>query len=80
MLKGLLIGNVLGISLCLLQKKFEFIKLREEDYYLAVAPIDLNFWLILAINTGTLLISVVFLVFPSYFVSRISPTKAIRFS
>jgi len=80
MLKGLLIGNALGITLCLLQKKFEFIKLREEDYYLAVAPIDINFWLILAINVGTLLISIVFLVFPSYFVSRITPTKAIRFS
>ncbi len=80
MIKGLLIGNAIGLLLCFLQKEFEFIKLREEDYYLAVAPIDVNFWLILGINIGTLIISVLFLVLPSYFVSRISPTEAIRFS
>ncbi len=78
--KGLLIGNVIGLSLCWLQKHFEFIKLREEDYYLAVAPIDFNISMILLINFGTLLVTILFLILPSYFISRISPTKAIRFS
>lgn len=80
LIKGLLIGNGVGILLCLMQKEFQFIKLREEDYYLAVAPIDFNFLLIVGINLGTLLISILFLILPSYFIGRISPTKAIRFS
>ena len=80
LLKGLLLGNGIGLLLCALQKQFQFIKLREEDYYLAVAPIDFNLSMILLINVGTLLVTILFLILPSYFISRISPTKAIRFS
>ena len=80
LMKGLLIGNGIGVGLCLLQKYFKLVKLREEDYYLAVAPIDFNISMILLINVGTLLITILFLILPSYFISRISPTKAIRFS
>ncbi len=78
--RGLLIGNLIGFGLCLLQQRFKFIKLREEDYYLAEAPIDFNFSMILLINLGTLLVTILFLILPSYFISKISPTKAIRFS
>lgn len=77
---GLVIGNGLGLLLCFLQKQFKFITLREEDYYLAVAPIDINVPVLLFINIGTLVVTVLFLILPSYFISRISPTKAIRFS
>ncbi|MCB9292279.1 MAG: ABC transporter permease [Lewinellaceae bacterium] len=76
---GLFWGNLIGIGLCLLQDRFEFIALSEENYYLTTAPIDLNFWPILMINLGTLAITLFFLVIPSYLVSSISPVKAIRF-
>ncbi len=77
---GLLVGNLLGISLCLLQKHFQFIKLNESDYYLDVAPIHLEFLPILFINLVTLVVTILFLIFPSYLISKISPSKAIRFS
>ena len=35
-------SNLIGISLCLLQDRFEFITLSEENYYLSTAPIDLH--------------------------------------
>ncbi len=76
---GLFWGNLIGITICLLQDKFEIIKLSEENYYLSVAPVELNFWMILAINIITLIVTLVFLIIPSYLVSRISPVKAIRF-
>ena len=76
---GILIGNVVGIGLCLLQDRFEFIKLSEADYYLSVAPVELNIWTILLLNLGTLIVTLLFLVIPSYLVTRISPVKAIRF-
>jgi len=76
---GLFWGNLIGIGLCLLQDTFEFIRLDEENYYLSVAPIALNWWTILLLNLGTLLITLVFLILPSYLVTRISPVKAIRF-
>lgn len=76
---GLFWGNLIGIGLCLLQDRFEFITLSEENYYLTTAPIDLNFWPILMVNLGTLVITLFFLVIPSYLVASISPVKAIRF-
>jgi len=76
---GLLWGNLIGIGLCLLQDHFEFIQLSEENYYLSTAPIELDFLPILLINLGTLLITLAFLILPSYLVTSISPVKAIRF-
>ena len=80
LLQGLLIGNLVGVLLCFLQKRFEFIRLREEDYYLAVAPIDFDPSAIVAINLGTFIITILFLILPSYYISRISPTRALRFN
>lgn len=76
---GLFWGNLFGIGICVLQDQLEIIRLSEENYYLSVAPIKMNFWTILGINTGTLITTVLFLVIPSYLVSSISPVKAIRF-
>lgn len=77
---GLFWGNLIGIGLCVIQDQFELIKLSEENYYLSVAPVQLQFWSILIINLGTLLVTLLFLIVPSYLVSSISPVKAIRFN
>ncbi len=77
---GLFWGNLIGIGLCILQDQFELIKLSEENYYLSVAPVYLQWWSILLINAGTLLVTLLFLVVPSYLVTSISPVKAIRFN
>ena len=76
---GLLWGNIIGITFCLLEDYFHFIKLEEENYYLSYAPIDLKLWTILALNIGTLVLTVVFLIIPTYLITKISPVKAIRF-
>lgn len=78
-LLGLFWGNLAGIGFCLLQQKFGIIQLSEENYYLSTAPVELNFWTVLALNAGTFLVTLVFLVLPSWLVARISPVKAIRF-
>lgn len=77
---GLFWGNLIGIGLCILQDQFELIKLSEENYYLSVAPVHLQWWSILLINAGTLVVTLLFLVVPSYLVTSISPVKAIRFN
>lgn len=78
-LMGLFWGNVIGISLCILQKQFGIVTLSEENYYLSEAPIEISFWTILFLNLGALVSILIFLVFPSWLVTRISPVKAIRF-
>ena len=77
--KGLFWGNVIGLSCCFIQKHFGIIKLNPQDYYASVVPIEINFWHILLLNIGTLIISMLILIGPSYMVSKISPAKTIRF-
>lgn len=79
-MRGMFWGNLLGIGFCLLQEKFHLITLNEADYYLAYAPVQLNWLPFLVINLGTLLLTLLFLLIPSYVVSRISPVRAIRFN
>jgi lipoprotein-releasing system permease protein len=76
---GLLIGNFIGLGLCFLQDKYKFIKLSESDYYLSVAPVHFDFPLITMVNIGTFMITLLFLVLPTFLVTKISPLKAIRF-
>lgn len=77
---GLLWGNIFGLGLAWLQYHFKFIKLNEADYYLAIAPIEFSFSGILIINLGVLVIVMLFLILPSWVVSRISPLKTITFN
>jgi len=76
---GLFFGNLIGLAFCFIQKHFEVITLSEKDYYLSVAPIEINFWTILLLNIGTMLITLLFLIIPSYLVTRINPVEALRF-
>ncbi|MGE0089081.1 MAG: ABC transporter permease [Bacteroidales bacterium] len=78
--KGLLWGNVVGIAICLLQAHFQIIKLDPANYYLEAVPINLKLWHIIALNAGSLIVTVFMLIVPSYIISRLSPEKTIRFN
>jgi lipoprotein-releasing system permease protein len=72
-------GNFIGLGFCWLQDKFRFIQLNETDYYIAYAPVHLNWTAIIGINLGTLIITLLFLLIPSLVISKIAPIRAIRF-
>ncbi len=77
--KGLIWGNAIGISLCLIQQRFGILTLPEESYYVAIVPIELNLINVLFLNVGTLVVCILMLLIPSYVITKISPVKAIRF-
>jgi lipoprotein-releasing system permease protein len=76
---GMIIGNTFGIGLCLIQHYFGIVTLPEDMYYVSVAPVKLELLPILLLNLGTLFITLLVLIVPSWLVSRIDPVKAIRF-
>ena len=76
---GLLLGNLIGLGLAWVQKTFGVVKLDEESYYLDVAPIKLEWLTILGLNLGTFVVTLLFLVLPSYLVTKVDPVKAMRF-
>lgn len=79
-LYGLLWGNFVGLGLSWLQYHYKFLRLNEEDYYLSIAPIEFSMTNILLINLGSILIVMVFLIIPSWLVSKITPVKTIAFN
>jgi lipoprotein-releasing system permease protein len=77
--RGILWGNIIGISFIAIQNTFSIFKLNPTTYYVDVVPVNFSLLHILLLNTGTVLAITLMLVLPSYLISKISPDKTIRF-
>lgn len=77
--KGMLWGNIVGLGLCAIQKLTHVIPLDPANYYLDCVPIEFNWIFIIAVNVAMFVLSVLVLIVPSHLISRIYPTKAMRF-
>jgi len=77
--KGMLWGNVIGLSLCAIQYFTGVIPLDPQAYYVATVPICFNWLYILLLNVGTLIASLLMMIGPSYLITKISPAKIIRY-
>ncbi|HMQ00144.1 MAG TPA: ABC transporter permease [Cyclobacteriaceae bacterium] len=77
--RGLLFGNTLGLGLCFLQYKFQWIKLNPTDYYMSYVPIDWNWEAVILLNILTFTIVTLVLLIPTLLISGISPIRAMRF-
>jgi lipoprotein-releasing system permease protein len=79
-LKGMIIGNVIGLVLCGIQYYFGILTLNPEVYYLNKVPIELTLSAWLMLNIGTLIVCLTALLIPSFVITKIQPIKAIRFN
>ncbi len=77
--RGLIWGNVIGIGFCLLQKYTGLISLNPEVYYLSTVPIEIGWLEVVVINVIMVVICLSAMIVPSNIISRIQPSKAIRF-
>ena len=77
--RGMLIGNIIGIGLCVLQKYTGFVHLDPSTYYVSTVPVELNIPLIVILNIATLLVNVFVLIAPSFLISHIHPAKSMRY-
>ena len=72
-------GNLAGIAFCLIQAKFGIFKLDPASYYLNTVPVNLRITHLLLLNVGTIVVTLLMLLVPSWYVTKIEPDKAIRF-
>lgn len=79
-LKGMLIGNIAGLSLAAVQYFFRLFKLNPQTYYVAYVPVEFDFIGFLVLNIGVFAICILAMLLPAMIISRISPAKAIRFT
>jgi len=77
--QGMLWGNVIGLGLAALQYFSHLIPLDATSYYVDFVPVAFPWLALIALNVGTILISVFFLMAPSAIISRISPAKVMHF-
>ena len=77
--RGILLGNLLAFALIFLQKQFGLVTLDPEVYYVEAVPVMINWWWVLAIDLGTLVLCGLAMIVPSLVVSNITPAKSIRF-
>jgi lipoprotein-releasing system permease protein len=78
-IKGLFLGNLIGLGLAFFQLKTGLITLDASSYYIKTVPINLSLVHILLLNAGTMAAIIIMLLVPSQLVSRITPVKAIKY-
>ncbi len=77
--RAIVLGNIIGIGLALLQKHLHIVRLNPEAYYMPYVPIDINFGHLLMLNVAILVVSYLTLIGPSHIISSIKPTTTMRF-
>ncbi len=77
--KGMIWGNIIGLSICALQYFTHIIPLDPVAYYVAYVPVTFNWLYFILLNVGTLLASILMMIGPSYLITKISPAKIIRY-
>lgn len=79
LLRGMIIGNVIGLGLIYLEHRFHLIPLKPDAYYLTSVPVSIGWPEIVILNIGVIVIAALVLILPSHIVATISPAKSIRY-
>lgn len=78
-LSGTLFGIICGVFLCFLLKKYQFIHLPKDIYYIDRLPVALRWQDVALIAASSLAITFLATIYPSYKASRLNPVDALRY-
>ncbi|MBI5904456.1 MAG: lipoprotein-releasing ABC transporter permease subunit [Deltaproteobacteria bacterium] len=76
---GTAAGTVLGAGLCQLLRKYRFIRLPSDVYYISTLPVSLDPGTVLLVVASSILICFLATVYPAWQASRVDPAEAIRY-
>lgn len=77
---GMIIGNVVGITFCVLQQHYKLIPLDQSTYYVPYVPMEFSWFYAGLLNLGSFVVCMLMLILPSFIVSRITPVRTLRYS
>ena len=78
-IKGLIWGNIIGLTLCGLQYWFKIVKLDPSVYYISAVPVEADWRIFLLLNSGCMVLFLLMVIAPTYIISRIRPAATMRF-
>ncbi|MBI3332911.1 MAG: ABC transporter permease [Candidatus Omnitrophica bacterium] len=73
------LGTAVGLGLCGLLKKYPFVRLPAEIYYIDRLPVRLEFGDVLAVVLAAIAISWAACLYPAWVAARLSPAEAVRY-
>lgn len=79
LLRGMIIGNAIGLGIGFLQDQFKLIPLDAASYYMSYVPIDWNWPAFILINIGIVVLTAAVLWIPVMVISKVDPIRSIRF-
>ncbi len=78
-LVGTVLGSASGLSLCYLLKRYQFIKLPPDIYYIDRLPVEVQ-WLDTAIIVlASIIISILSTLYPAWQAAKLDPVEALRY-
>jgi lipoprotein-releasing system permease protein len=77
-LRGLLYGNILGLSLCILQYCFGIVHLDPKSYFFSTAPVSINCMDIVLLNICAFVFVTLTQAVPTMVITKISPDRTMR--
>ncbi len=79
-IKGMILGNIIALSLCFIQYKYHILKLDQASYFTNYVPLQFNIFHIGLINVSSLVLILLFMLLPVMVVMNINPVKTIRYN
>lgn len=76
---GIIFGNIFGLGIALIQQHTGYFKLPQEAYYMTTVPILINPIEVILVNIGTLIICLMMMWIPVYFITNKSSIKIISY-
>ncbi len=77
-LKGMAIGNICAMVICLVQKYFKVITLDPNNYFVNYIPIQISITTIILLNVAAFILMMLVLIVPVMFISKVSPDRTIK--
>ena len=76
--KGIIVGDIIALLFCTIQKLFSVVKLDPSTYYIDAVPIEINWLYVLLINVGVAVISSIIIFGSSFMMSIKGPSTTMK--
>lgn len=76
---GVVLGNILALSLCWIQQQTGFLKLSETGYSMQYVPVQVIWWHPVVVSIITLVLCILCMWLPTLYIRRVQPARVLQF-